>query len=62
MGRGLCGFGIVDGAGLRIFADTQQRRVIGDAAKRLPEQCVGYTGHRLSAAQALAVKRADHVV
>jgi hypothetical protein len=32
------------------------------AAERLPEQGVGHHGHRLAATQALAVKRADHVV
>ena len=46
----------------RVLTDSQQRRIIGDAAERLPEQGVGHDGHRLAAAQALAVKRADHVV
>ena len=35
---------------------------LGNRVEGLAEQGIGQTGHRYSAAPALAVKRADHVV
>ena len=61
--RFLSGIGVVDHAvWLRIFADREQRWVVGDPAERLPQQGVGHDRHRLPLAQALAVERADHII
>ena len=45
-----------------VLAHTEHGRSMGGAGESLPEQFVGHPGHRLAAALALAVKRADHVV
>ena len=61
--RRLCGIGVVfRTVGRRVFADSKQRWIVGDAAERLPKQAVDNNSHRLAAAQALAVKRADNVI
>ena len=43
-------------------ANVESGENMGDRVEGLPEQFVGNTGHRHSAALALAIKRADYVV
>jgi len=64
VGRCLSGIGVVDSITIlrRVFTDSQQRWIVGDAAERLPKQGVGHYGHGLPTAQTFSVKRADHVV
>jgi hypothetical protein len=62
-GRCLSGVGPADGRWFPVvLANAKLGRVVGQRAKRLPEQVVGHPGHRYPAALALAVKRADHVI